>query len=54
MTRLSFLRRMLAATAFAAFGAAAATTAPAQTVLRVLIDGNVTNVDPVVTTESMA
>ena len=34
--------------------AAAAQVATAQSVLRVLIDGNVRTIDPVVTTESMA
>ena len=55
----SFLRRALAATALAAIGIAAvglaaSPAAQAQSVLKVLIDGNVTTVDPVVTTESMA
>jgi len=59
MVRPSFLRRALAATALAAIGVAAIgiaamPAAQAQSVLKVLIDGNVTTVDPVVTTESMA
>jgi peptide/nickel transport system substrate-binding protein len=59
MTRPSLRRRALAAATsaaigIAAIGVAAMPAAQAQTVLKVLIDGNVTTVDPVVTTESMA
>jgi peptide/nickel transport system substrate-binding protein len=51
---LNTSRRLGAAAAVLALGLTSAPAADAQSVLKVLIDGNVTTVDPVVTTESMA
>jgi len=47
-------RRALGVASVALVAAATATPASAQSILKVLIDGNVRTVDPVVTTESMA